>query len=117
MASKRTRSKYVSNRERTDQGENLLIDPLDYLIMDKLPAQGTLMGGVVPIGETVRNLVNTAFKDLLSSEEVAGRLNAMQFTGHTVSVRLQGGKRTHGWQITKRGQEDLAAWKAEKGDS
>lgn len=111
MTSKRGRYKNV--RTRAAEGADLLVVPLDYIILSKLPKEGTLMGGIVPIGETVRNLLRTEFEGLLTSEQVSGRLSAMQAMGYTTLVnmpaRQKGG---NGWQITKLGQRKLEEWAA-----
>lgn len=109
----RTRERYKGVREQIKEGKNLLIDPLDYRILEQLPEVGTLMGGLVPIGETVRNIHKHAFKGVVDHTVVGGRMNALRSYGFAVPVRIAAGnKQGRGWQITPEGKAALLEWQS-----
>lgn len=89
-----------------------LVDPLDYLILEKLPNEGELMGGYYPVAETVAKLRKKHFPDL-SADEISGRLRSMLAADLTKHVNLGKGDQK-GWQITKRGRTVLEAWQQQK---
>lgn len=100
--------RYRSVRERAQEGEIKLVEPLDYLILDALPLEGTMLGDFIPLGATVRDLVKTTFKGL-DSDLISGRVRAMEFYGLTKQVVLPSAR---GWQVTKTGQQWLSDWKS-----
>lgn len=107
---------YVSVAERAkDDPASAMVVPLDFMILDKLPDEGTLMGGYFPITAFVEELGERHFKEL-TSDQIGGRLRSMAAIGLTVMVKTVGAgkqsRRQHGWQRTEKGKEVLAAWQA-----
>ena len=102
---------YVSAATRLKEGKLQLVEPLDYLILEKLPEEGTTLGGLVPLGETVRNLKSgEPFKQLpKAADTLGGRLRAMEVYGLVVNVVMPG--ETRGWQRTKLGEKHLTEWR------
>lgn len=102
--------------ERAAKGNYTLIAPLDYLIMEALPEEGTLFAGLYPLGETVRNLgvklPKTPDKKNLPSSMIQTRLRLLSLQG--LASKAQRNLGTSGaavWQRTKTGTEVLKAWK------
>ena len=111
MAGRKRSGPYKSAAQRVAEGKLELVDPLDYLILEALPDEGTMLGGFIPLGETVRSLKTTTFKALpRAADTLGGRLRAMEVYGMTKSVVMPGESR--GWQKTKLGKKTLAAWRA-----
>jgi hypothetical protein len=111
----RTKSEpYVRVADQARAGTLELIDPLDYLILDKLPKEGTTMGGIIPLGLSARDLAATALKGVLEGNAVGGRLTMMKMAGLATDVRTLGHKQSgiRGWQITSLGEKYLADWKS-----
>ena len=46
----------TSARKPGEHRPDLIIDPLDYLILDELPIEGTLHFGAYPVGKTAANI-------------------------------------------------------------
>lgn len=100
---------YKRVAERAQEGSIALVEPLDYMILEQLPEQGTTLGGLVPLGGTVRDLKNTTFKSLPNAADtLGGRLRALEAYGMVVSVVMPGSSR--GWQRTPFGQKTLKSW-------
>lgn len=99
--------RYKPVSELAKEGKISLVEPLDYLIMDTIQDEGTMLGEFYPLGTTVRDLVQNQFKGL-DSDMISGRLRAMEQYGLTQHVQMPGAR---GWQTTKMGQEWLTEWK------
>lgn len=85
-----------------------LIDPLDYLLLEKLPEEGTLAMGYYPLGESARSLKGSF--NGVPPTAIDSRLRSLKIAGLAAGVRLM--PKAQGYQITKRGQEVLAAWRS-----
>jgi hypothetical protein len=118
VSNKLKNGEYKPVAEQAREGIYELVDPLDYLLLDALPKQGTTMGGVVPLGESVRNLQATKF-GMLDTGQISGRLVAMRAAGYCLPVRTASVKNDSGkaWQITPFGEKVLAEWKKNQSTS
>lgn len=100
--------------ERAARGEYELVDPLDYLILDKLQPEGTLFAGLYPLGDTVKAL-GAKFDQVkggLTGSFIVARLRPLRLQG--LVVPKNAGSSTRGktvWQRTARGTEVLTKWK------
>jgi hypothetical protein len=86
-----------------------MVEPLDYLILQQLPDEGTSVGGLYQLGETLQGL---AEKFPLPSSALGGRLRSMKIGGLTRSVKIvptRAGK-DKAWQKTEAGKKRLEAW-------
>lgn len=101
---------YQRVADRVKKGDlTVLIDPLDYLILDKTLDEGTMMGDYYPLGTTVKSLVKQ-FKGL-TSDQVSGRMNLLRQADLVKTIRVTGG---NAYQRTRLGKEILEKWKATK---
>ncbi len=89
---------------RAARGDFDLVLPLDLLLLEKLPVEGTTMGGVYEIGSTVREIHKTI---PVSVGSIAARLRSMEVQGLTRKVRMVGNNGTTAWQHTKLGKKLL----------
>lgn len=109
--SKRVQKPYVnlaSKGEALDYSD--LINPLDFLILEKLPEEGEIAFGLYPQGESTQNLSNTSFKPLTPTQ-LAMRLRILQTLGLVLKVTMLS-RTKEGWQRTTKGKEVYETWKA-----
>lgn len=91
--------------------------PLDEMILDFLPKEGSMFAGLYPIGETVKAMDNKAFKNQIPTSVVSARVRLMHKVGLVIQVKQPGSKTSgRSWQITEAGQRQLAAWKEAKSE-
>lgn len=97
---------YIASADRPL--DEVLIEPLDYKIIELLPDQGSLHLGVIPVGE----MVSQISKKLggLPSSLLSGRMRVLQIMGLAVPARATGSRGTLVWQVTPKGKEVLAEW-------
>lgn len=86
-----------------------LIVPLDYVILDRLMDEGTMMGGIAPLGTAVSELRKRKPLDILTPEEVSARLRNMNTQGLAIKVRTSGNKRFV-WQRSAEGLRMLTEY-------
>ena len=87
--------------------DDFLFDPLDYKLMEQLPKEGTLFGGLYQVAENSQSLSK---KFPLTPAFIGARLRIMAQGGLLSRVRaIQRGSRV-GFQITSTGEEVLKAW-------
>lgn len=94
------------------RGEYDLIDPLDYVIIDKIPDAGTTMGGLYPLGSTIKSLL-PHFQGM-DTNNLSARFRSLSVQGLVVKVKLAGTMDTRGayaWQRTPKAVELLNKWK------
>lgn len=89
-----------------------LVDPLDFLLLEELPEQGSQVG-IVPLGRTVPDLVRHERFTGLTSDQVSGRLRYMAQQGLTTTVNVLPVSRGKGYQITPAGKRALREWRAQ----
>lgn len=88
--------------------------PLDMLILDFLPPEGSTFAGIYPIGETVKAMVNKIGGGKVGTGTFVARVRLMHKAGLIVNVNQPGvGRENTGraWQITAKGKAQLAEWK------
>lgn len=106
------KGEYERVEEKAKRGEFNLVEPLDYLILEKLPEQGSLFGGLFPLGETVANIAKNLPKlegKMFPSDIVTSRVRSMQLQGLTLHTK--GATSTRIWQRTPRATQLFNAWK------
>lgn len=106
----KTRGEYRSVAERAAEGEYELVDPLDYLILDNLPEEGTTIGGILPLGATVSDIAKNKLGIEVESSMISGRMVSLKTAGLAVVISMARSD-SAGWQITKLGEKILAEWK------
>lgn len=104
---------YTRLEKRAREGDrSWLVEPLDYLLLQELPDEGTNIGGLYQLGTTIEAIAKKY--DGLTSGVASGRIRAMNLAGMTKKVKMvaggNGGK--YAWQITPFGKEVLEKWLA-----
>ncbi len=84
-----------------------LVVPFDYMLLDALPDEGELVGGVYPLAARVNDLVRQKFAGL-GTQKISGRLRSLAFLGLVTNVPIGGSE--IGWQRTAEGKKVLATW-------
>jgi hypothetical protein len=102
------KEKYENLATKSARGEYELVDPLDYMILDKLQDEGTTMGGYYPLADSVPGLRKAHFSDLPNTV-VSARLRVMHIQGLVLQVKTVGSKM--GWQRTEAGKGVVEAWR------
>lgn len=100
------RDRYKRLSEQAEEGKFSLVMPLDKMIVEKLPLEGTLFGGLYPLGETALNLRKKHFREL-TPDQISARLRSLQEQGLVASSPSVGTGGTLIWQRTKRGEDVL----------
>lgn len=97
------------------RGEYELIEPLDTMILDLLPVQGSLFGGLYPLGETVQNL-EQKFKGQVKITTISTRLRLLHIQGLAVKTNsVSEGRGSTVWQRTSAATNLLNNRKEKKG--
>lgn len=122
MARVRKQKEYETLATRAARGEYQLVQPLDTMILKLLPTEGTLFGGLFPLGETTVNLAKKLSDEAGQKVPVgiiSTRMRVLHAQGLVVMVnsvgRPAGG--TTVWQITKRGAEAIGSKEKGNGDN
>src|SRR5262245_22637427 len=98
--------------KRFKEGDrSMIVPPLDYLIIEQLPKEGTLAGGLYPIGETVPSVVKKLGGKPLTTAIVSSRVRILGLVGMATKKKGVGGVGNFVWQITPLGEEELRTWK------
>jgi hypothetical protein len=97
-------------KQRNEEGDYDLIEPLDYLILAELPEKGTLMGGYYPLATSSKSL-KKRFPELTSSL-ISTRLRLLHMQELAVPINTANSK--NGWQRTKKGKELVEAWQQQQ---
>lgn len=90
-----------------------MIEPLDYVILDKLPEEDTNVG-LYQIGDTIKALRKKLGEDNISTGSLSARVRLLNMTGLVRSVRMVGTSGSAAYQTTVRGKEVLDRWKAQQ---
>lgn len=93
--------------------ETWMIEPLDFMIIDTLPDEGTNVG-LYQVGETIRQLRKKLGEGNISTGSLAARVRLLGQAGLTRQVRMVGTSGTLAYQKTVRGKEVLEAWQQRK---
>lgn len=106
---------YIRIAERAKKGDYELVEPLDYMILEVLQDEGTLMGGYYPLTTSIGSLRKT-FKELNAAEPnlLANRCRVLALQGLAIKVRIAGAGK-FGWQRSKKGKELVEKWRQAKG--
>jgi len=96
---------------------DLIIDPLDYLILDQLPIEGTLHFGAYAVGKTAAEIGAVIAQGQVSHGTIGARLRVMSEEGWTLKMRGIGSGSKNIWQRTHEGEKALHRWKGEQGDT
>lgn len=113
-----TKPKGVPPEERLD----LLIDPIDYLILQLLPEEGTLAFGAYQTGLTVRELAIQLHKQKLvevqlPSSTLSSRVRVLAMLKLAVKHTGLGTGSKHVWQRTPKGKGLYEQWRDHGNDS
>lgn len=117
---KNRKSTYENLKTKAARGEYTLVAPLDYLIMDVLPTEGTLFAGMYPLGETAANIAKKLKVGKgsmpLTSNIVTNRLRLMHEQGLVMKHNRVPGASSAVWQKTKTGNTIAKGWKGGTSD-
>lgn len=86
-----------------------MVEPLDYLIMQEMPDEGTNVG-LYQVGSTVKNIHEKLGKSNISSGSLSARVRTLKLAGFIRTVRMVGTAGTAAYQKTPRGKEILDEW-------
>jgi hypothetical protein len=114
----KVKNPYERVAEKAARGEFTLVEPLDYLILEKLPEEGTLFAGLYPLGETVANISKNLPKvngKTFPSTVVTNRIRSMQAQGLTTDTR--GATATRIWQRSRHASQLFKTWKEKQSGS
>lgn len=101
--------------EKAARGEYELIEPLDILIIEQLPLEGTLFGGLYPLGETVENL-RKKFDGKVKVTTLTARMRLLNIQGLVARTNsVSEGRGMTVWQRTAAGTKLLNDRKEKKG--
>jgi len=92
---------------------DLIIDPLDYLILDLLPIEGTLHFGAYPVGLAAYEIQPKLAEGQVKITTISSRLRVMGAEGWVVKQKGIGTSGKHVWQRTAAGDKALHKWKGE----
>lgn len=99
--------------ERAAEGDYDLVIPLDFKILEEMPAFGTTLAGMYELGTTVGSIAKTY--PMVSSGSIAARVRNLHAMGICHMVKLIGGPggagKTIAWQRTELGDRLLKEWK------
>ena len=98
---------------RYQRGDDVLVDPMDYVLLDNLAEEGTMFAGAYPDGPTSVELSDKLFERKIPAAQIAPRLTLLRIFGLAVTLNRRG---VHDkvWQITPEGERVLAEWKKRK---
>lgn len=94
---------------------SLFVQPLDFLILEKLPEEGTQFGGLYQLGETTRSVEKAlreehpAFAEIPSTN-LHSRFTSMNQAGLLHKVKALG-REGSAWQRSQLGEEALKLWR------
>ncbi len=92
-----------------------MVDPLDFMILDGLPAQGALVLGVYPDGRTAVQVMKEQFDGKVGTNILGPRFTALGVKRYVVSLgAVPGSNGKNVYQITPEGKQALAEWKAKR---
>lgn len=93
--------------------ENWMIEPLDYMILDILPDEGTNVG-LYQVGETTNNTRKKLGVSKITTGSLVARMRMLHAAQYIRQVRMVGTSGTIAYQKTKRGKEILTAWQSKR---
>lgn len=96
------------------RGEYELVEPIDTLVMEMIPEEGTLFGNLYPLGETAKSLAKklSTKEAVLTATMVSQRLRALNIQGLVVKKKSIGsGGGSLVWQRTKAATELITGGK------
>lgn len=100
-------------REAAARGEYDLVEPLDYLILELMEPEGSMVSGLYPLGTTVISM-NKKLK--LSSPVISSRVRILHLMGLTKKVHSLGsGTGKKAWQRTPEADRLLKEWRESNG--
>lgn len=108
--------KHVKARGEAEDYSDLVL-PLDYMILELMPREGTTFSGLYPIGSTVKDITKK-LNGAVPSTIISARVRLMNELGLCQKVKALGAT-THGfaWQRTDKADQLLKQWKESEGGS
>lgn len=109
---KKDKPGYQTVGQKAESGEYDLIYPLDMLILDLLPNEGTTMGGYYDLGTSVQAIGEALKGAKLGPDYLSGRLRSMMYQGLVLRIKAVGSSTSKWqWQRTPTGKKLLDEWK------
>ena len=99
-----------------ERGDDVMVDPMDYVLLDNLVPVGTMFAGAYPDGPTSRDLSERLFEGKVPPNQIAPRLRILHMFGLCVHANRRG-VNDKVWQITSEGRRVVERWKEKKGAS
>lgn len=96
------------DHRRNAEGKYYRQMPVDFAIIENLPAEGSVLGYHV-LAATVTMLAEKLNKGVpvegqVTSTDLAARLVSMRSAGYVTPVNVMGAKQRNGWQRTRQGE-------------
>jgi hypothetical protein len=102
------------------RGDYTLVEPLDLIILESLPNEGTLFVGLYPLGETAGNISKAKLEGKIPVSVVARRLGTLRQQGLVVKKQAIGqgaNEKNVVWQRTPAAVALLASKEGKNGSS
>jgi hypothetical protein len=100
-------------RAADDPRTDLLIDPLDFLLLERMSPEGTMHFGAYPDGATAKQL-SEMFDGHVRSGTIGMRCRVLSLTGYAVKLKGVGTGGKSVWQRTEQGEKALKKWRAKQ---
>ena len=119
MATGNTQGKGGAREKVLMRGHCEFVEPLDQMILETLPEEGSLFAGMYPLGEMVTNIAKKLpkgpdKKDLPTSV-IQTRLRVLKHNGMVVSSASVQTSGKYVWQRTAKGKKFFTDWKESRG--
>ena len=116
LSSPRKKESYKKVSARAVEGDlSQLVDPLDFLLLEELPDEGTTVGGLYQVGESVQSLAKKFTQRSgvdLTTTLIASRMVSLKYHGLSRGVKMLGRNRGgNAWQRTVFGKEVAEEWR------
>lgn len=107
-------------KDKAARGEYSLMEPFDYMVLEKLPEVGTLFAGLYPLGETAKSLISKFPKiegKPIPSTTMSSRLLVLHKQGlvSKIDTTVPGTGTRGSWQRTRAGTKLYKEWKEKTG--
>jgi hypothetical protein len=98
---------------RYERGDAVLVDPMDYVLLDNLAPEGTMFAGAYPDGPNSVELAERLFEGKIKPSPIAARLRLLHLFGLATMLNRRG-VNDRVWQVTPKGREVVEEWKRKK---
>lgn len=116
---------FQSITKKFEEGDrSMLVEPLDYMMISSMPAEGTNVAGLYQIGKSTvalaaefKKQVKEAGQDAKlapTTAQLGGRMNTLHALGLVRPVQMVSGRGAKTWQRTPKGEEVVKQWQKQQ---